>query len=193
MLRAPNDSTPSAQLTERASECVWRACRRVLTVASIVGLAWVNVATLVDEAIHIKALSALRSAMAVAPWVTDAWLDQKLSNSLTHRYSTLKSSQTQIEARHLELQKATAERAKLVKRVSTKVVRRAVTNAVKNVSSFATEIIPGIGVAAIIALTASDLYDDCATLRDMNDLNSAFEQQKEDETLVCGMKVPSHW
>jgi len=43
----------------------------------------------------------------------------------------------------------------------------------------------------MVALTASDIYDDCQTLKDLNELNITFNHEKEDETTVCGMKVPS--
>lgn len=46
------------------------------------------------------------------------------------------------------------------------------------------------GVAVITTLTASDLYDDCQTLKDLNELNANFEHDKTDENTVCGIKFP---
>lgn len=81
-------------------------------------------------------------------------------------------------------------RADVAKRVSTRIGRRAVANAVKNVSAFAAEVIPFVGVAAILTLTVSDIYDNCQTLKDVNELNITFEHEKVEETTVCGMKFP---
>jgi hypothetical protein len=78
----------------------------------------------------------------------------------------------------------------VVKNRSAKIARRAVSNAVKNVSSFAAEIIPVVGDAAIVALTVSDLSDDCQTLKDLNELNVGFEHEIANENDVCGIKFP---
>ena len=37
---------------------------------------------------------------------------------------------------------------------------------------------------------ASDLYDDCQILKDMNELNVANGHKTHEETTVCGLKVP---
>jgi len=70
------------------------------------------------------------------------------------------------------------------------VARRAIANAGKNVASYAAEVIPVVGVAAITALTISDIYDDCQTLKDINELNVAFEHETTDDKTVCGIKFP---
>ena len=63
-------------------------------------------------------------------------------------------------------------------------------NAAKNVSSFAAEAVPVVGVAVITAVTLSDLYDDCQTLKDLNELNREFGHDVDDEQTVCGIMLP---
>jgi hypothetical protein len=59
------------------------------------------------------------------------------------------------------------------------------------VSSVAGEAIPFIGTAIIVGVTALDIRDACATMEDVNALNSAFGHEMEDQNKVCGMHVPS--
>lgn len=83
-----------------------------------------------------------------------------------------------------------AVRSQAVKNISTRVARRAVVNAGKNVASYAAEIVPVAGVAVITTLTISDLYDDCQTLKNLNELNAVFEHETSDACSVCGMRFP---
>jgi len=39
-------------------------------------------------------------------------------------------------------------------------------------------------VTAIVALTASDIYDDCQTLIDLDELNINFDHEKNDEAIL---------
>ena len=64
-------------------------------------------------------------------------------------------------------------------------------NATRNSSSVLAESIPYLGVAVVLGVTALDLHDACQTLKDMNELNAAFEQAQEDPSKVCGLKVPN--
>jgi hypothetical protein len=81
-----------------------------------------------------------------------------------------------------------ASRSQVVKNISTRVARRAAVNAGENVAFYAAKIVPVAGVAAITALTVFDLYDDCQTLIDLNELNLTFEHETSNETTVCGIK-----
>jgi hypothetical protein len=148
----------------------------------MLGLGALNVLTIVNDQAHAAGFNFLKSVLA--PFVAEASMSHLLSHSPTQKYKA-------IEARNVELKRFSAMRSETAKRVSTRIVRRAVANAAKNVSSFAVEVIPVVGATAIVAITASDIYDDCQTLKDLNELNIAFDHEKEDETTVCGMKVPS--
>ena len=167
---------------------VWGIAKVLLFVLPIVGLGSLNVLTLVDDATHTKGVGLLRSVLA--PFLADAAFSSLLSQSPTQKYSNLERSHKTLEARHVALRRVSATRSQVVKDISTKIGRRAIANAAKNVGSYAAEIIPVLGVAAITALTISDLYDDCQTLKDLNEINVSFEHDAEDETKVCGIKFP---
>ena len=71
---------------------------------------------------------------------------------------------------------------------------RAVKTAKREVASMPAEAIPYLGTAMIVGVTALELYDLCATLKDMSALKRAFNpdfEQSEDELKVCAMKVPA--
>lgn len=161
---------------------LWHISKKLLIVAAISGLGALNVLTIVNDQAHAAGFNFLKSVLT--PLVSEANLSDLLSHSPTQKYKA-------IETRNVELKRFSAMRSNTVKRVSTRIGRRAVANAAKNVSSFAVEIIPVVGITAMVALTASDIYDDCQTLKDLNELNITFNHEKEDETTVCGMKVPS--
>ncbi|WP_334065738.1 hypothetical protein [Nereida ignava] len=71
--------------------------------------------------------------------------------------------------------------------------RRAVKTAKREVASMPAEAIPYLGTAMIVGVTALELYDLCATLKDMSALKRAFNPdfgQSDEELEVCAMKVP---
>jgi hypothetical protein len=158
-----------------------RICKRLMIVAVILGLGAINVLTIVNDQAHAAGFNFLKSVLT--PLVKEANLSKLLSDSPTQKYKA-------IEARNIEMKRFSTMRSNTVKRVSTQIRSRAVTNAAKNLSSLAEELIPVVGVAVIVGLTVSDIYDDCQTLKNLNDLNNAFDIENENTTSICGMKVP---
>jgi hypothetical protein len=167
---------------------LWHASKILLIVFSFLGLGSLNLLTLLNDEAHTAGLNFIRSILA--PALSDATISRLLSQSPSQKYSELEKSYKAFEAKHVELKRVSANRSQAVKNSSAKIARRAVANATKNVSSFAAEAIPGFGVAAIVVLTVSDLYDDCQTLKDLNELKISFEQEIEDENKVCGIQFP---
>ena len=154
---------------------LWRSFKTLLIVAVMLGLGALNVLTLVNDQAHATGFNFLKSVLT--PLVSEAKLSRLFSHSPTQKYKV-------IEARN-------EMRSNTVKKVSTRIGRRTFTNAAKNFYSLTEEVIPVVGGLVIVGLTISDIYDDCQTLKDLNDLNNAFDLENEDETTVCGMKVPS--
>ena len=71
--------------------------------------------------------------------------------------------------------------------------KRAVKTAKREVASMPAEAIPYLGTAVIASVTALELYDLCATVKDMNELKRAFNpnlQDNTEEVEVCSIKVP---
>ena len=71
--------------------------------------------------------------------------------------------------------------------------KRAVKTAKREVTSMPAEAIPYLGTAVIVGVTALEIYDLCATLKDMSALKRAFNPdfvQSDEELEVCAIKVP---
>ena len=110
---------------------------------------------------------------------------------LTSKHADLGRENAATLAKHAELKSITAQRTATTKTISKRLATRAVRNATRNSSSVLAESIPYLGVAVVLGVTALDLHDACQTLKDMNELNAAFEQAQEDPSKVCGLKVPN--
>jgi hypothetical protein len=167
---------------------LWRLPKILLFIAPILCLGSLNILTLLNDQAHATGVSVLKSVLA--PVLAEATLSHLLSRSPTAKYSALEKSHQALESKHIELNKAASARSQVVKNISIKVARRAIANALKNIASYAAEIIPFAGVAAITALTISDLYDDCQTLKDLNELDHAFGHETADANTICKIKFP---
>jgi hypothetical protein len=116
-----NGTLPTSSL-----RVLWRSFKTLLIVAVMLGLGTLNVLTLVNDQAHAAGFNFLKSVLT--PLVTEANLSRLLSHSPTQKYKV-------IEARN-------KTQSYTVKRVSTQIGRRAVTNAAKNFYSLAEEVIP---------------------------------------------------
>lgn len=113
------------------------------------------------------------------------------NKSLEAKHAALELSRQEIEAKHNELKRVSLSNAASAKNISKRITARSAANASRNVSSVGGESIPLIGTAIIIGVTAWDLYDACQMIKDANELNAVFGHAKEDETKICGLKVPT--
>lgn len=178
----------SSKTKSGLASTLWQISKVVLFIASILGLGSLNILTLISDQAHAAGVNFLKSVLA--PALAEATVSRLLSHSPTEKYSALEKSHRTLESKHAELKKVSAARSQVVKNISSRVARRAIANAGKNVASYAAEVVPVVGVAAITALTISDLYDDCQTLKDINELNVAFGHEITDDNTVCGIKFP---
>lgn len=192
--------------------------RTFVVVLSLLGLGALNVLTLVNGQIHDAGYGAIRAILgsAVSDEVlsrifrnsptatrrkdiaaaTRVLLDEKSilsasNKSLLVKRAVLEKLQQETSAKNAELTRTSVTRAATVSKFSKRLATRSVINATRNLSSVPGEAIPIAGVAIVIGVTAWDLYDACETLKDLNELNSAFGHSQEDSTKVCGMKVPT--
>ncbi len=81
-----------------------------------------------------------------------------------------------------------------VEDTTTRVSKRTAAGAARNAGSVAAEAIPFVGVAVIVGVTAWDLKDSCDTIRDLHELELAFNPglgADPEATEVCGMTVPT--
>jgi len=199
-------------------ETLWRKSKTLLIVSALLGLISLNVLTLLNDAIHAAGYNALKTILASA--LPDATVSRMLraspttkrrgevmraTKALSNENAKLAASNKAIEKKRIALERANkkigAEHAVLksisgkqtltAQKISKRLATRSLANATRNASSVAGEAIPLIGTAIIVGVTAWDVHDACETMKDINELNGAFGHAKEDQTRVCGLKVPS--
>ncbi len=78
------------------------------------------------------------------------------------------------------------------RKVSKRIANRTVRTVTRNVGSVVPEAIPYLGVGVMLSVTAMDVIDGCATMRDVHELLQTFNVKGVDEQLneVCSMVVP---
>lgn len=85
----------------------------------------------------------------------------------------------------------TARAREAVKDTSHRVARRVTLASTRNVASVFAESLPFVGVGVIVAATALELRDSCELMKDLHELDVAFNPESAvDGTEVCGMRVP---
>lgn len=101
---------------------------------------------------------------------------------------TLSAQNKQLVATNAELDLKNKEATLIARRISARTVK----GAVRNAAVIPAEAIPNIGLAVILGVTAYELADACATMKDINSLNSLMSGAAEiDESTVCGLRPPS--
>lgn len=81
-----------------------------------------------------------------------------------------------------------------VRNTTTRISRRIATATARNTSSVFAESIPYAGIGVIAAVTAWEIRDACETMKDLHNLNVAFDPDTAndvDHAEVCGTEVPS--
>jgi len=113
-------------------------------------------------------------------------LERTTQRTLKSQIRDLASGLVPFKGKKVALQAAVEETAG-------QIGKRSLISAQRNVASMPGEALPGFGTAVIAGVTALELYDLCATLKDMTELKRAFEPtltDNEDELAVCSIKVP---
>lgn len=196
----------------------WRSAKRLLLILSFFGLISLNILTLVSDKVHSAGYDAVKAALDTAvpeaaalrilsksptakrqhevATATQALVQEKnvlvaSSKALQARQTLLVKSLQEVEASHSMLKRTSAARAIAVLKTSNRIAVRALLNTTRNVSSVFAEAIPIVGTGVMLAVTVWDVHDACETLRDINKLNSVFDNPQEDQTKVCGMNVPT--
>lgn len=128
----------------------------------------------------------------------EADLDKKRSD-LNKSQAELKATKTELKTANTELKtvnaklintKADLRKHRMVVDQSTeRIARRVIRGAGRNVASVPLEVVPMVGVATVVAVTAMDIKEACDTLNDMQDLrlaNGIDEEAKDWTSQVCG-------
>ena len=100
----------------------------------------------------------------------------------------LKQTRGELRTTRAGLQKARVAPGK-VDNATSRIARRVIRGAGRNVAAIPMEAIPVVGVATVVAVTALDVTEACATVRDMQDLRvaSGIDEAPQDwAAQVCG-------
>lgn len=172
-----------------------RKFKVLIFTAIILGLGTLNVLTLINEQVHMGSAKFFKTILN--PFLSDMAISHLMSRSPSEKYAALDKSNkilaskhVELKSKYVELKKVSDARSQVVKRITTRVARRAVVNAGKNAASYVAELIPFASIVAITTLTASDIYDDCQTLKDLNELSVVFQHEKSDQSKLCGVNIP---
>ena len=154
----------------------------------IIGLATLNILTLINSGIHdflYKGLSSLP-------------ISQLLANSPTNKRNQLIKEKSRLTSDLNKSRKNTAKyktnlssMKKRIKTISANIVTRSVKNTTRNMASIPAESIPWIGAGVIIAVTAIDIKDSCDTMKDMNEIMKTLElkEYNDEANSICGNKI----
>lgn len=196
----------------------WKRAKIGILIFSFLGLGSLNIATLLSDELHAAGYNLLKVVLGSA--LTDATLTRVLSHStaekrksdiavatktlidekasltasnrnLADRHATLERTHKDVSEKHIKLQNSSAKQAAVVSNVSKRIAARSMVGATRNISSLPGEALPFIGTALVVGVTAWDIFDFCQTIKDLNEINIAFDRPVEDEKAICGMKVPS--
>jgi|APEBP8051073058_1049385.scaffolds.fasta_scaffold00034_73 hypothetical protein len=99
-----------------------------------------------------------------------------------------------VKARTVTIKGKTKPIAEVVEETTERVARRTARGASRNVASTFGEAVPLYGIGVVIAATAWELKDACDTMKDLHELDLAFNPGKapsSEVTEVCGLKVPT--
>jgi hypothetical protein len=84
--------------------------------------------------------------------------------------------------------------AEAVEDTAGRVSRRTAAGAARNAGSVVAEAIPFAGIAVVLGVTAWDLKDSCDTMKDLHELELAFNPATSPDpeaSEVCGLRVPT--
>ena len=85
-----------------------------------------------------------------------------------------------------------AANKRIVGELSEKIAKRTNRSAARNIISMPAESLPWIGLTTVVGVTALEIYDACATMEDMQEINRILGTSATiDADTTCGMKVPT--
>ena len=152
---------------------VWRLVFTLLFVGSL----FVNV-TMFAWSAGAVALSAVFSTVTGITSIVTGLADSK---------AMLAASRKQVAALNEKL----ATSKKQVARMSNRIASRTAKGAMRNVVSLPAEAVPYIGIPVIVAVTGFEIYDACATMEDIKEINHVLNTGADiDAETTCGIKVP---
>ena len=132
--------------------------------------------------------------MTVILGVEVADLVVTMKNHSAHR-KHLESENSKLNARLGTVSREKTEIENRTRHAATRAVRnvsaRSARGVARNVAGAAGESLPVIGTAIVAGMVYMDVKDACDTLKDLNEMSRAVGAEPEDESKVCGVRVPT--
>lgn len=120
-------------------------------------------------------------AMTMKNHTANRKLMEAENRNLSERLGTVSREKTEME-----------NRTRLAaKRAVGSVSARSARSVARNVAGAAGESLPVIGAAIVAGMVYMDVKDACDTLKDLNEMSRAVGVEPEDESRVCGVRVPT--
>ena len=173
--------------------------RTIVLVVMLVGSLSVNVASVAFSSVAMLVSGAYEAVTGVASVVgaKDRRL-ASLSDDLARKEAKIAGLSDEVAS--LRAAKKVPYRgqrrllSEAVEDTATRVSRRTVSGAARNAGSVVAEAIPFAGIAVLLGVTAWDLKDSCDTMKDLHELEKAFNPgatSTPETEKVCGLKVPT--
>jgi hypothetical protein len=120
-------------------------------------------------------------AVALKNHVSSRKLLEAENRNLSEKLGTVSREKAEVEKRtRLAAKKAVSS-----------VSARSARSVARNIAGAAGESLPVIGTAIVAGMVYMDVKDACDTLKDLNEMSRAVGVEPEDESRVCGVRVPS--
>lgn len=142
----------------------------------VAALVCANVAGLVSARVHAFGFRAVEAVLTT--------LGGHIAESI------LGASPTRVAARERQ---ALAKASAVARNVGKRTTIRLAVHSAESVAGIPARVLPFVGVAAIVAMTAYDVRSDCATVNEINEVLGALDAPVEDPGPVCKYvsKVPT--
>jgi Skp family chaperone for outer membrane proteins len=185
---------------------LFRIARRLALATLLIASLALNLATVAFEAVATVLSSAYETVTGFGSVSGDLKREAKvkdkkmasMSDELTAKDRRIASLSDEVTS--LKKPKAVSYRGQkwqlneAVEDTAERVAKRTARGATRNVASVFAESVPVVGIAAVVGVTAWELKDACDTMKDLRELELAFNPDTTldpDVSEVCGLEVPS--
>ena len=170
-------------LTTGSIRASWFSTKSVIITLVFLGLLATNVMTLASSKVYDALFGVLESVASASMLQNSKAVQQRKMTKTLHERGK------RIKAMYAKNKKAVANAGQLSGNISKRIMK----NISLNLSAIPAESIPVVGVVTVIGITAMDIADACANMRDMDEMMSVLDSSEHSAytTKVCGMKVPS--
>lgn len=133
------------------------------------------------------------SAFEITPKVRSRWLLEE-RDALRRRNTRLIDMADALRNEQVLYRGQKMRAAEAVSNHASRVSRRITVSSLRNFGSMAAEALPFVGAAAIVGVTALEMHDACEALKDVQELDIAFNPSSapsEEAQTVCSIEMPN--